>query len=243
MEIHSNPSTFGGTHFCVFPPFVFCILYFDKKLLKIILYRNSMKGGFLNLDLNAKRIGFIFTGSFCSFRKTIEELKKIIKLGAQVVPIMSEKSYTLDTKYGKASEFIEEIENITGTKILHTIQEVEPLGPKDMLDIMVVAPSTSNTIAKLANDITDGPATMAVKSHLRKERPVVLAISASNGLSGAGENIGKLLNRKHYYFVPFRQDNPFTKPRSPVFTKIGFYSFICPSLNILVIACCGDEKI
>ena len=169
------------------------------------------------MNLEGKRIGFAITGSFCAFRRTIDELKKIIKLGAQVVPIMSEISYTLDTKFGKASEFIEQIENITKTKVLHTIREIEPLGPKDMLDIMVVAPATGNTIAKLANDIADGPVTMAVKSHLRKEKPVVIAISAYNGLSGAGENIGKLLNTKHYYFVPFRQDNPITKPRSVAF--------------------------
>ena len=186
-----------------------------------------MKGGFLNLDLKGKRIGFVFTSSFCNFRKTIDELKKIVQLGAEIVPIMSENSYTLDTKYGKASEFIAEIEEITQTKILHTIPEVEPLGPKGILDIIVVAPATGNTIAKLANDITDGPATMAVKSHLRQEKPVVIAISANNGLSGAGENIGKLLNRKHYYFVPFRQDNPFTKPRS-----IGFdISFLIKTIE------------
>ena len=184
------------------------------------------------MNLEGKRIGFAFTGSFCAFARTIDELKKIIKLGAHVVPIMSENSYTLDTKFGKASEFIEEIENITKTKVLHTILEVEPLGPKDMLDIMVVAPATGNTIAKLANDIADGPVTMAIKSHLRKEKSVVIAVSAYDGLSGAGENIGKLLNTKHYYFVPFRQDNPITKPRSPVFVKIGF-------INLLVIACCG----
>jgi len=166
------------------------------------------------LDLRGKKIGFVLTGSFCNFRKTIDELKKIVQLGATIVPIMSENSYTLDTKYGKASEFINEIEEITEKQILHTIQEVEPLGPKDMLDIIVVAPATGNTIAKLANDITDGSATAAVKSHLRQEKPVVIGISTSNGLSGAGENIGKLLDRKHYYFVPFRQDNPFTKPRS-----------------------------
>ena len=100
-----------------------------------------------------------------------------------------------------------------------------------MLDILVVAPATGNTMAKLANDIIDGPATMAVKSHLRRERAVVMAISTNNGLSGAGENIGKLLNRKHYYFVPFKQDNPITKPRSPVFMKIGFYSFYMPKLK------------
>lgn len=169
------------------------------------------------MNLEGKRIGFVMTGSFCTFRKTIDELKKIVKLGAKVVPIMSENSYTMDTKFGKAEAFINEIEDITGTKILHTIQEVEPLGPKDMLDILVVAPATGNTMAKLANDIIDGPATMAVKSHLRGERPVVMAISTNNGLSGAGENIGKLLNRKHYYFVPFKQDNPITKPRSIVF--------------------------
>lgn len=169
------------------------------------------------MNLEEKRIGFVMTGSFCTFRKTIDELKKIVKLGAKVVPIMSENSYTMDTKFGKARDFINEIEDITGTKILHTIQEVEPIGPKDMLDILVVAPATGNTMAKLANDIIDNSATMAVKSHLRKEKPVVIAISTNNGLSGAGENIGKLLNRKHYYFVPFRQDNPITKPRSVVF--------------------------
>lgn len=169
------------------------------------------------MNIEGKRIGFVMTGSFCTFRKTIDELKKIVKLGAKVIPIMSENSYTMDTKFGKAKDFINEVEDITGTKILHTIQEVEPIGPKDMLDILVVAPATGNTMAKLANDIIDNSATMAVKSHLRRERPVVIAISTNNGLSGAGENIGKLFNRKHYYFVPFRQDNPITKPRSIVF--------------------------
>lgn len=169
------------------------------------------------MNLDGKRVGFVFTGSFCTFRKTIDELKKIVKLGAKVVPIMSENSYSMDTKFGNAKDFINEIEEITSTKILHTIQEVEPIGPKDMLDIIVVAPASGNTIAKLANDIIDGPAVMAVKSHLRREKPVVIAISTNNGLSGAGQNIGKLLNMKHYYFVPFRQDNPITKPRSIVF--------------------------
>ena len=169
------------------------------------------------MKLEGKRIGFVITGSFCTFRKTIDELKKIVDMGTKVTPIMSENSYTMDTKFGKAKDFINEIEEITNTKILHTIQEVEPLGPKDLLDILIVAPATGNTISKLANDIIDGPATMAVKSHLRRERPVVIAISTNNGLSGAGENIGKLFNRKHYYFVPFMQDNPITKPRSIVF--------------------------
>ena len=177
------------------------------------------------MSLEEKKIGFVMTGAFCTFRKTIDELKKIVKLGAKVVPIMSENSYTLDTKFGKAEDFKKEIEEITNSKILHTIQEVEPLGPRDMLDIVVVAPATGNTIAKLANDIINGPAVMAVKSHLRKEKPVVIGISTNSGLSSSGENIGKLLNMKHFYFVPFRQDNPITKPRSPVFIKIGFYIF------------------
>ena len=169
------------------------------------------------MKIKKKRIGFVFTGSFCTFRKTIDQLKNIIELKAEVLPIMSNNSYTMDTKFGKAQDFIDEIEEITGRKILHTIQEVEPLGPKDMLDIIVVAPATGNTIAKLANDIVDGPAPMAVKSVLRRERPVVIAVSTNNGLSASGENIGKLLNRKHYYFVPFKQDNPITKPHSLVF--------------------------
>ena len=183
------------------------------------------------MNLKGKRIGFVMTGSFCTFKKTIDELKKIVKLGAKVVPIMSENSYTLDTKFGEAQDFINEIEEITGEKILHTIQEVESIGHKDMLDIMVVAPATSNTIAKLANDITDGPAVMAVKSHLRRERSVVIGISTNNGLSGAGENIGKLLNMKHYYFVPFRQDNPITKPRSLVFETASLIKTIEHALD------------
>ena len=169
------------------------------------------------MQLEGKRIGFVFTGSFCTFKKTIEQLKKIMKLNAKVIPIMSEHSYTFDTKFGNAQDFINEIENITDEKVLHTIQDVEVLGPKDMLDILVVAPASGNTLAKLALDIIDDPATMAVKSHLRRERPVVIAVSTNNGLSAAAENIGKLLNRKHYYFVPFKQDNPITKPRSIVF--------------------------
>ena len=169
------------------------------------------------MELKDKKIGFVFTGSFCTFNKTIEELKKMVKLKAKIIPIMSEHSYTMDTKFGSAEEFKKQIEEITGEQILHTIQDVEPLGPKDMLDIIVVAPASGNTMAKLANDIIDGTAPMAVKSHLRKERPVLIAISTNNGLSGAAVNIGKLLNMRHYYFVPFGQDNPITKPRSLVF--------------------------
>ena len=168
--------------------------------------------------LEGKNIGFAFTGSFCTFRKTINEMKKISEIkDISIFPIMSFNSFNLDTKFGKASDFEKEIEEITKNKIIHTIVDAEPIGPRKMFDILVVAPCSGNTIAKLANDIINTPVTMAVKSHLRNNRPVVIAISTNNGLSGAAENIGKLLNRKNYYFVPFRQDNPITKPHSIVF--------------------------
>lgn len=168
------------------------------------------------MELAGKNIGYALTGSFCTFRATINEMENLVKIGANVFPIMSFNSYNLDTKFGKARDFIEEIEALTGNKIIHTIQGAEPIGPKEMFDILIVAPCSGNTIARLANDIIDTPVTMAVKSHLRNDRPVVLGISTNNGLSGAAENIGRLLNRKNYYFVPFKQDNPITKPRSVV---------------------------
>lgn len=169
------------------------------------------------MKLKGKKIGFVLTGSFCTFNKTIEQIKNIKNQEADIVPIMSYNSYELDTKFGKAEDFIDKIENITGKKIIHTIQDAEPIGPKHLTDIMIIAPCSGNTIAKLANGITDSSALMAAKSHLRNNNPLVIAISTNDGLSGSAENIGKLLNRNNYYFVPFRQDNPITKPRSLVF--------------------------
>lgn len=169
------------------------------------------------LDLENKKIGFAITGSFCTFDLIIEEMKKIALKKADIIPIMSHNSYNMDTKFGNAKDFIEKIEHITGKQIIHTIQDAEPIGPKKMLDILLIAPCTGNTISKLANDIVDTTVTMATKSHLRNEGPVVIAISTNNGLSSASENIGKLLNRKNYFFVPFKQDNPITKPRSVIF--------------------------
>ncbi len=168
------------------------------------------------MELVGKNIGYALTGSFCTFRTTIKEMENLVKIGANVFPIMSFNSYSLDTKFGKAEDFIEEIENLTGHKIIHTIQTAEPIGPKKMFDILIVAPCSGNTMARLSYDIIDTPVAMAVKSHLRNDRPVVIGISTNNGLSGAAENIGRLLNRKNYYFVPFTQDNPITKPRSIV---------------------------
>ena len=189
----------------------------NQKLCNILYINVERKEMTENLNLKDKKIGFVLTGSFCAFSKTIPKMKELIEKGAEVIPIMSFNSYNLDTKFGKAQDFINEIEEITGKKIIHTIQEAEPIGPKILTDIMVVAPCSGNTMAKLACDIIDTPATMAVKSHLRNNLPVVIAPSTNNGLSGNAKNIGILLNRKHYYFVPFRQDNPITKPRSIVF--------------------------
>ena len=156
------------------------------------------------MELEGKKIGFVMTGSFCTFKKTIEVLKKIIQKKAEVLPIMSYNAYNLDTKFGKAQDFINEIEKITGRNIIKTIQEAEPIGPKHMTDIMIIVPATGNTMAKLANDIIDTPATMAAKSHLRNNLPLVIAPSTNNGLGANAENIGKLLNKNNYYFVPFR---------------------------------------
>lgn len=169
------------------------------------------------MKLKGKKIGFVITGSFGMFRKTIEEINKILKEEADILPIMSYNAYNLDTKFGKARDFINEIQKITGKEIIHNIQEAEPIGYKHMTDVMVIMPATGNTISKLANDIIDTPATMAVKSHLRNNLPLVVAPVTNNGLGANAENIGKLLNKTNYYFVPFRQDNPITKPRSITF--------------------------
>ena len=169
------------------------------------------------MKLEGKKVGFAITGSFCTFKCTIPKIKEIVKEGADVVPIMSFNAYNLDTKFGKAKDFIEEIEDITKKKIIHTIPDAEPIGPKKMTDIMIVAPATGNTIAKLVNGITDTPVTMACKSHLRNNNALVIAVSTNDALSGNASNIGTLLNRNNYFFVPFRQDNPITKPRSLVF--------------------------
>lgn len=179
------------------------------------------------MKLKDKKVGFILTGSFCTFSKTIPEIEKIIKEGAEVIPIMSQNAYKMDSKFGKAKDFINQIEKITQKPIISTIQDAESIGPKKLTDIMIIAPCTGNTMGKLANGITDTIATMAAKSHLRNSNPIVIGISTNDGLSGSAENIGKLLNRTNYYFVPFRQDNPITKPRSLVFDP----KYIIPTLE------------
>ena len=134
------------------------------------------------MEVKDKKIGFVFTGSFCTFKKVIPQMKKLKEFGADILPIMSKNSYNFDSKFGKAKDFIKEIESIAENEIIHTIQDAEPIGPRHLTDIMIVAPASGNTMSKLASDIIDTPATMAVKSHLRNDLPVVIAPSTNNGL-------------------------------------------------------------
>lgn len=161
-------------------------------------------------------VGFALTGSFCTFAQVIPQMGKLVGAGHTVIPILSPISYSADTRFGEAETFRKQIEEITGHAVLHTMQEVEPVGPKKMFDLLVVAPATSNTIGKLANGVNDTPVTMACKSHLRNGRPVVLAISTNDALGISARNIGTLLAFRDFYFVPFGQDNVAKKPRSMV---------------------------
>jgi len=160
-------------------------------------------------------IGFALCGSFCTYSQVFPILELLTR-DYQVTPILSQASYTTDSRFGTAREHIDAVRDICGKDPLHTIFQVEPIGPKKLFDALVIAPCTGNTLAKLAHSIADGPVTMAAKSHLRNGRPVIVAVSTNDGLAGAAENIGKLLGRKHYYFVPFGQDDAFGKPTSLV---------------------------
>ncbi|MCI8272930.1 MAG: dipicolinate synthase subunit B [Clostridia bacterium] len=169
------------------------------------------------MNLNGVQIGFAITGSFYTFKNVIEEIEKLVKLEANIIPIMSNTSYTVDSKYGKSEELVKQLEHITKNKVIHTIQEAEKLVHNNIMDIMVIAPATSNTIAKISNNISDTTITTTLKYHLREKKPVVIGIACNDGLSSSGENIGRLLDRKNYYFVPFGQTNPITKPCSLYF--------------------------
>lgn len=160
------------------------------------------------------KIGFAFTGSFCTFAKVIPELEKIATEGADIVPIISDSANSFDTKFGKADEWKLKIETICGKKIVKSIIEAEPIGPGALLDILVVAPCTGNTLGKLANGITDTTVTMACKAHLRNGRPLLIAIATNDGLGANAKNLGLLLNTKNIYFVPFGQDDPVKKCNS-----------------------------
>ena len=162
------------------------------------------------------RIGFALTGSFCTFATVLPVLEGLVARGCMVTPILSTHAGTLDTRFGAAGAWRRRLCESTGHAIIDSIQAAEPIGPKKLFDVLVVAPCTGNTLAKLAHGITDTPVTMAVKSHLRSERPVVLAVATNDALAGSAANLGVLFNRRHYYFVPLRQDAPSAKPRSLV---------------------------
>lgn len=164
-------------------------------------------------DLN---IGFAITGSYCTLKETIPYIKSLIDEGANVIPIMSRAVFNEDTRFGKAKDWINAIEEICSNKIIATITDAEPIGPQKLLDILIIAPCTGNTLAKLANGITDTPVLMAAKAHLRNRRPVILAISTNDGLSMNAKNLGIILNTKNIYLVPFGQDSPDTKANSLV---------------------------
>ena len=172
--------------------------------------------------MNGIRIGYAFCGSFCTIKKSVEALKELKKDDANILPIMSDIVYKTDTRFGKADELIKTVEEITGNKIIHDVVSAEPIGPKNLLDVMVVSPCTGNTLSKIALGITDTAVTMAVKAHLRNNKPVVLAIATNDALGGSAKNIGLLSNTKNIYFVPYGQDDPFDKNNSLVcdFKKI-----------------------
>ena len=173
--------------------------------------------------MNEVTLGFAMCGSFCTFRTVLQQLRQLREEFAHIVPIMSENSYTTDTRFGSAAEFRQTMEDICGHPVLHTIAQTEPIGPKKLLDALVVAPCTGNTLAKLANGVADTSVTLACKAHLRNDRPVILAVSTNDGLGANGANLGRLLARKHIYFVPFGQDAPNAKPCSLVadFSRLG----------------------
>lgn len=168
------------------------------------------------MSLKGKKIGVAFTGSFCTFEKVFKELKNLVKTEAEVYPIFSDSAQTINSRFGKAEEFLQNAKDITGRAPIKTIKEAEPIGPKGMLDLLVIFPCTGNTIAKLANGITDTPALMSAKAHLRNGKPLVISISTNDALGMNMKNIGVLLNAKNIYFVPFGQDDPMKKPNSMV---------------------------
>lgn len=166
------------------------------------------------MSLANKKIGIAFTGSFCTYKRIFEELEKLIKEGAEVYTIFSNAAQTIDSRFGKSEDFIKKATELTGKKPILTIPEAEPIGPKAYLDALVIFPCTGNTIAKLANGITDGPVLMAAKAHLRNEKPLILSISTNDALGMNMKNIGLLLNSKNIYFIPFGQDDYVKKPNS-----------------------------
>ena len=166
--------------------------------------------------MREERVGFAVCGSFCTHDQALKALEQLTEIYRTVIPIASESTAFTDTRFGTSEDLLERLEDLTGQDVLCDIPSVEPIGPKKLLDVLVIAPATGNTIAKLAAGIADTSVTMAAKSHLRNGRPVVVAVSSNDGLAAGAKNIGELLVRRNYYFVPFGQDNAVQKPSSLV---------------------------
>ena len=180
------------------------------------------------MKLENLKIGLGITGSFCNFERVKDIIDSLKKQNVkQIIPIVSYNTKNLDTRFYKAKDFIKMLEDNTNEKIIDTIVKAEPIGPKNLVDIIVVCPCTGNTLAKLTNGITDTPVTMAIKSHIRNNKPVVLGISTNDGLGVSLKNIGELLNTKNYYFIPFRQDDYTYKPKSLVLD----YSYVIETIE------------
>ena len=179
------------------------------------------------MSLSGKKIGVAITGSFCTYEKVFEELQKLTEEGAFVQTIFSDAAQSIDSRFGKAEDFIKKAEKITGNPPIMTISDAEPIGPGSLLDILVILPCTGNTIAKLANGITDTPVLMAAKAHLRNNKPLLISVSTNDALGMNMKNIGLLLNAKNIYFIPFGQDNPHKKPNS----MIAHTNLLLPSLK------------
>lgn len=179
------------------------------------------------MDFNAVRLGFALTGSFCTLRTVTDSLKKVKEYGFDVLPIMSETAFSTDTRFGKAKDFIDEIEGICNHKIISSIPEAEPIGPKKLLDVLLIAPCTGNTLGKIANGINDACVPLAAKASLRNNCPVVIAPSTNDGLGASAKNIGLLLNMKNIYFVPFGQDDPYDKNNS----LVAKWEFLIPAIE------------
>lgn len=174
------------------------------------------------MDLQGINLGLCMCGSFCTFSEVIKEVEALSKRGLNIYPILSYNSDSISTRFGTVEDFRDKLYDITGNNIISTIKEAEPIGPQKLLDIMLVAPCTGNTMAKLNNGITDTPVTMACKAHLRNNKPLVIALATNDALGISLQNIGGLIVRKNIYFVPFSQDNPEKKPLSMIadFNKI-----------------------
>lgn len=168
------------------------------------------------MKLSECNIGFAITGSFCTFDKIKSQIKVLKDEGADVTPIFSFNTYNMDTRFAKAKDFLDEVKTITGKEGMSTIQQAEAIGPNKLFDVLVIAPCTGNTMAKLANGITDTPVLMAAKAHLRNNRPLVISISTNDALGINLQNIGKLMIMKNIYFVPFGQDDYIKKPNSMI---------------------------